>query len=119
MELEHHHDYIKKCFKKGMEEANMQGYVYGIILHDNKVLSGSSESLRIWCDQTIVFEHVVWLTGPPDGPLAPSQPNVSIPQASELQQSASHEVQIPPASAEPNQFTTGNSDLGPDSSFFQ
>lgn len=55
MELEHHHDYIKKCFKKGMEEANMQGYVYGIVLHDNKVLSGSSESLRQWCDQTIVF----------------------------------------------------------------
>lgn len=55
--LEHHHTVLKKYFKKAMEEANMQGYAYGIVLGDNRVLSGSSESLRKWWNETIIFEQ--------------------------------------------------------------
>ncbi|KAJ3684329.1 hypothetical protein LUZ61_013493 [Rhynchospora tenuis] len=60
MELHRSHNIIERCFKKGVEEANLQGYAYGIVLEDGKVLSGYSDSLQKWWDEDVIFDQ----TGP-------------------------------------------------------
>jgi Ethylene insensitive 3 len=60
-----HHTVLQRYFKEATEYANMQGYAYGIVLLDNRVLTGCSESLRKWWYETIKFEQA--------GPIAADQ----------------------------------------------
>ncbi|KAF3337454.1 Protein ETHYLENE INSENSITIVE 3 [Carex littledalei] len=48
---------IENSFERAIEEAHLQGYVYGIILENNNVLAGASPSLRKWWDEVVRFEQ--------------------------------------------------------------
>ncbi|KAJ4748710.1 Ethylene insensitive 3 [Rhynchospora pubera] len=57
MQLNHSVNIIGNSFRRAMDEANLLGYVYGIILEDGNVLTGSSPSLREWWVEQVRFEH--------------------------------------------------------------
>jgi Ethylene insensitive 3 len=48
---------IENSFQRAMDEANMQGYAYGIILKDGSVISRSSPSLCRWWAETVRFQQ--------------------------------------------------------------
>ncbi|KAM0950496.1 putative transcription factor EIL family [Dioscorea sansibarensis] len=51
------HDEVLKNMLKMMESGNAQGFVYGVVLEDGKVVGGASDGLKGWWNENVRFEQ--------------------------------------------------------------